>query len=822
MKRARRNSKRFRWVLAAALFLLILSVSVAGGLGFHYYLEIRKDLPDISQLKDYRPSLITKVYSDSGEVIGQFFIEKRVLVPLSEIPDLLIKAFLAIEDARFYQHGGIDLQGISRAFWANLRAKQIAQGGSTITQQLTKTLFLSPERTIRRKVKEMILALEIEKRFTKIEILELYLNQIYFGEGSYGVEAAADTYFGKHANALSLPEMALLAGLPKSPNRFDPFKNPETARTRRSVVLARMQGERFITPAERLAADEEPLRLKEKEKCRDASAYFVEHVRRYLMEEYGSRKLYQSGLEVHTTLNLDMQRAATEAVRKGLRRYDRRHGYRGPLGTVSLDALEQEQEPAAGEISEAAAPSAETVKPLCVDDVVEGLVVEVDEKGAWVRVLGEKGFLPFEELKWATRAVPQENTSDPDQVEWIEPKTPMDVLSLGDRILVRVIKSDPVAEPPVLRLSLEQEPKVQGALIALDPATGEIKAMVGGYDFEKSEFNRAVQARRQPGSAFKPIIYGAAIRKGFSPASIMIDTPIIFKDPELEERWKPANYSEKFYGPTRLRVALAKSRNVVTIKVLQKVGIGPVADFAETLGIASPLAKDYSLALGSSGVTLLELTSAYAVYAAQGKRAEPMFIRQILDYDGNVIEEHKPVVEEALDPNVAYIVTSMLEDVVQHGTGRQMLQLGRPSAGKTGTTNNFLDALYIGFVPDLAAGVWVGHDDMRTLGKWETGAKAAAPIWLSFMKEATRTRERLPFPAPPGILFVKVDKETGLLPSATTQESYFECFRKGSEPHEYAPVKKVTEADFFDMDSNSFRSPVPGGPPDAPVVPGGL
>jgi penicillin-binding protein 1A len=789
--------KRYRWLLLVALVLLIISVSVTAVIGFHFYSQISKDLPDVDQLKAYRPSLITMVYSDSGEVVGKFFIEKRILLSRSEFPDQLINAFLAIEDARFYQHNGIDLQGISRAFWANLRAKQITQGGSTITQQLAKTLFLSPERTVRRKIKEMILALDIEKRFTKDEILELYLNQIYFGEGSYGVEAAAETYFDKHVNELNIAEMAMLAGLPKAPNRFDPFKYPDKAWTRRSVVLARMYGEHFITLEQKDAGNDEPLALKEKEKIRDASAYFVEHVRRYLMEQYGSQQLYRSGLEVHTTLNLDMQLAAAKAVRSGLREYDKRHGFRGPLEQVSLDQVLSEEY---------------SVEPLDITDeeqtypvgeIVEGVVIDVDEEGAWVLFRGMHGFIPFEEMKWAKKSLPMENSSDPDKVHWIKPETPMDVLSIGDRILVEVLKYDP--DLSLVLLALAQEPEVQGALICLEPATGEIKAMVGGYDFEKSEFNRSVQARRQPGSAFKPIIYGAAVRKGFSPATIIIDTPIIFSDPQLEDKWKPANYSEKFYGPTRLRVALAKSRNVVTIKLLQKVGIRRVVDFAQQVGISSPLAQDYSLALGSSGVTLLELTSAYSVFPNLGKRAEPFFIRQILDYDGNVIEENFPAVEEVLDPAVAYTVTSMLEDVVRRGTGWKMRKLGRTSAGKTGTTNNFLDALYIGFVPDLVTGVWVGYDEMKTLGNGETGAKAAGPIWLSYMQEAVRDRERLPFKVPSDVVFVKVEKETGLLPSAGNQETYFECFRDGNEPREYAPIKTTMGNDFFDMDSNALR-----------------
>ncbi len=799
-----------RCFIMAALVLSFFLVLAGGAVGLHFYLKFQRGLPDVAMLKDYRPSLITTVYSDAGDVIGKFYIEKRVLRPLNEIPPLLIKAFIAIEDARFYHHHGIDLQGISRAFWANLRAKQITQGGSTITQQLAKTLFLSPERKIERKIKEMILALEIEKRFSKEEILELYLNQIYFGAGAYGVAAAAETYFGKPLEELRLSEMATLAALPKSPGRFDPFKHPEDSRMRRTLVLARMYGEHFVTREEMDEAKAEPLELRKKGDDKNDSAYFVEHVRRYLIDQYGSSRLYESGLEVHTTLNLAMQHAAVQAVREGLRAYDKRHGYRGPLEHIELDSFDWDVN------SRLNVREDEETEFLPEGEISDGLVVEADEKEAWVWIEGEMGLLPFEEMKWARRAVKAPTPDNPDGVRWVKPENCLDVVTPGDRVLARILSYDP--KLGAYRLALEQEPEVQGALVSIDPATGEIKSMVGGYDFKKSEFNRAVQAKRQPGSAFKPIIYGAAVEKGFSPATVIIDTPVIFQDPTMEEKWKPANYSEKFYGPTRLRVALAKSRNVVTVKLLQKVGIRNVVNFARKLGIENPLAKDYSLALGSSVLTLTELASAYSVYDNHGERARPYFIRQILDYDGNVIEENVPSVEKVIEPETAYIVNSMLEEVVRHGTGRQMLKLKRPSAGKTGTTNNYLDALYVGFVPDLVTAVWVGFDDMRSLGKRETGAKAAGPIWRAYMQEALRDRERLPFTAPAGVTFVKVDEATGLLPSVE-EGTYFDCFQTGREPHEYAPVKKAQGVNFFDMDSNSLR-PAPEEPVPDPGTAG--
>ncbi|PIW86224.1 MAG: penicillin-binding protein [Nitrospirae bacterium CG_4_8_14_3_um_filter_50_41] len=801
MKRPAKKKRWFRWMITGLVLLLVLVLSAAAGAGFLLYTQILHELTDVSKLKDYRPSLITTVYADNDEVAGKFYIERRILLPFSEIPDILVKAFIAIEDARFYQHGGIDFQGISRAFWANLRAKQITQGGSTITQQLAKTLFLSPERTIQRKIREILLALQIEKRFSKKEILELYLNQIYFGEGAYGVEAASETYFGKHVKDLSLSEAAMLAGLPKAPAHFDPYKEPDSALKRRSMVLVRMYGEHFISKDQMRAADAENIVLKKREKYQDVSAYFIEHVRRYLMERYGSQELYRSGLEVHTTLNLTMQRAAFQSLREGLMEYDKRHGYRGPIGHGSASG-EESKKPLEAPLSRP-----QESRSVRVNDILEGTVADLDGKGAWVLTEAGKGFLPLEGLQWAGSAVRKKDPSDPAKTVWIKPKSLEDILSQGDRILVRVVRSVPGSSG--LFFSLEQEPEAQGAVICMQPSTGEIKAMVGGFDFEKSEFNRAVQSRRQPGSAFKPLIYAAAIEKGFSPATIIIDAPIIFDQPGMPEKWKPSNYSEKFYGPTRLRVALAKSINVVTVKLLQRVGVRNVVDLAKRLGITSPLDKNYSLALGSSGVTLQELTSAYSVFANQGRRAEPYFIRRITDYDGKVIEQREPSNEDAVSSDVAYIMTSMLEEVVRNGTGWKMQELGRPSAGKTGTTNNFQDALYIGFVPDLIAGVWVGYDDMRSLGNGETGARAAAPIWLSFMRKATLNSERMPFPVPDDVVLVKIDSKTGLLPSSENQETYFECFRKGSEPREYASSKHTEGNDFFEMDSGSVRPSSP-------------
>ncbi len=753
-------------------FFICIGLFIASLGGFYLYLTW--GLPDLDALQNYQPNLVTRVYSDDGSLIGEFYIERRVIVPIEKIPDHLKKAFLAAEDAEFYQHEGISYVGIMRAFYKNLSAGRFVQGASTITQQVARGFFLTPERTITRKLKEMILARRIEKRLTKDEILSLYLNQIYLGNGAYGVQAAAQTYFDKNVKDLDLAEAALIAGLPKAPSRYSPYVNFLLSKKRQEFILQRMVEERFITMTQADYAKAEKIILKPYVTgALWVGPYFTEHVRRYIEEKYGDEMLYKGGLNIFTTLNVDLQKAANEAVKKGLRDFDRRRGYRGPLRNISdeeeLQAFLQKLERRHGR------------HPLKVGDVTEGVITSIDrkKKRIYVDLGGPNGYINRWGYRWARLYNPEsapEGTLIPN---------PLDIFHEGDVIKVRVRKPLPSTGP--LHLVLDQDPLVQASLLAIDQSTGYIKAMVGGSDFTKTQYNRAVQAKRQPGSAFKPIIYSAAFDKGFTPATIIMDTPIVFEDSANALQWRPRNYDERFGGPTTVRKALAKSRNVVTIKILKKIGIGYCIDYARKLGITTPLAHDLSLALGSSAVTLYDLTSVYSVFANLGKRAKPVFITKIIDKDGNVIEDNAPEVKEVISPQTAYLMTKMLEGVIENGTGWRARSLGRPAAGKTGTTNGLNDAWFLGYLPNITAGVWVGYDNEKKLGRHETGSRAALPIWLSFMKAATKDKPVEDFPVPDGIEFARIDADTGLLATPYTEHAIFEVFKTGTAPKETAP-----------------------------------
>ncbi|MBN1380469.1 MAG: PBP1A family penicillin-binding protein [Deltaproteobacteria bacterium] len=636
--------------LIVTVILFCMIAVLAGGVMF-YYIMLR-ELPSIAVLKDYRPSIATRVYADNNELIDEFYLEDRKVIKISDLPPYVIQAFIAAEDARFMQHSGVDLLSIMRAFLKNMAAGRIVQGGSTITQQVAKTLYLSPEKSYLRKMKEAILAYKIDKYLTKEEILNLYLNHIYLGHGTYGVEAASQGYFGKSAGDIHLAEAALLAGLPKAPSNYSPFQHFDKAKQRQAYVLERMLEDGYIEAKDKDQALVFPIMLcsiKPKEKI---APYFIENIRRYILGKYGSDVLYREGLEVFTTLDMDMQKAAVESVKQGLAELETRGNH--PKGLV------------------------------------------------------------------------------------------------------------------------------QGALLCMDARTGAILAMVGGRDFKKSEFNRATQSRRQPGSAFKPFIYTAAFDKGLTPATRFIDSPIIFEDEENDATWKPKNFDEKFMGPITMRTALVHSRNIVTIKLLQEIGLNYVIAYAANMGISSPLARDYSLALGTSGVTLEEMVRGYGVLANQGRKVTPFFIKKILDRTGQVFEESRIRVEQVIDPRIAFLSSYVMRDVVESGTGRRVKSIGRPVAGKTGTTNDVRDAWFIGFTPSLVAGVWVGFDQEKTLGKLETGSRAAAPIWLYFMKEALKKMPIESFPIPNGIVFIKTDPDTGYPATASSENAIFECFVEGT------------------------------------------
>jgi len=771
------------------LFFVALFFFLGSGLSAYYFLS--KDLPDVRQLKTYTPSLITKIYSDNDEVIKEFFIEKRILVPLERIPSFLKQATLAVEDARFYQHIGIDIYGILRALISNIKAGEVVEGGSTITQQLARSMFLTPQKTLKRKLKEAILAYRLERYFSKQEILELYLNQIYFGHGAYGVGAAAKTYFGKNVEDLDLAEAALIAGLARAPNIYSPYVSLKKARDRREHVLKRMAEERFVTVRSAKEALKAPFELTGLSKGDEQAPYFVEHIRRYLERMYGGKRLYRGGLKVYTTLNLDFQKEAQKSLRKGLEDVDKRIGFRGPLAHIDLKDKNQIDW---DQVYNLIAKEKHEL-PLRSGERVKGVVVGVDHDRVFIDFQSGRGVIFLKDMLWARRPDPEVDALN-HQI-----KSPEEALKTGDIIDVEIKKIDSGVGETIL--SLEQEPLVQGALVCVDPQTGYIKAMVGGYDYTKSQFNRATQALRQAGSAFKPIIYSAAFEKGFTTANVIIDSPIIFDEEKKDdEKWKPSNFEEKFYGPTTLHTALIHSRNVVTIKLFKKVGVNSIISYARRLGIMSPLNHDLSLALGSSSVSLLELTAAYGVFANHGMRAEPIFIRMVKDSTENIIEENKPVTKRAISEEVAYITTSLLQDVVKMGTGWKAKALGRPVAAKTGTTNNYFDGWFIGYTPTVVAGVWVGFDREKTLGKNETGSRVAAPIWVNFMKMILRNEPIRNYSVPSNVIFAKIDPQNGLLATPDIKNAVFQPFLKGTEPKEYTR-KEFSSKDFFKLDLES-------------------
>jgi penicillin-binding protein 1A len=749
-----------------------------GGLLWHF----SKDLPALDQLGTYQPSLVTQVYSNDQQLIGQFFIERRILTPIADIPERLRRAVVAVEDVRFFEHPGLDYIGMLRAAWTNVRRGGKVEGASTITQQLARSLFLSSERTFDRKVRELILAYKMELILTKEQILELYLNQIYFGQGAYGVASAAQTYFGKDLSALTIGEAAFLAGLPKSPNHYSPFKAFDRAKKRQEHVLARMEEAKFLTTAEREQASSETLNFR-RPGAEQAAPYFVEYIRQLLVAKYGEAMVYKGGLKVVTTLNMEMQKAAEAAFAAGLRELDKRQGWRGPLRTVD------------GTAPTTPIAAAMTDQVLKVGDYREGFVTKVAKDHYLVQVGTTPTRLAFDDMAWAKR-----RHTGPDTAKdvAINPNLKR-VLKLGDVIEVMVKQLD----HGITHVQLEQTPLVDGGLIALEPGKGAIRAMVGGYDFARSEYNRAVQAHRQPGSAFKPIIYATAMNQGMSPASVILDAPVVYEQEQDEKTWKPENYGRKIHGMVSLRDALAHSHNLATVRLLDKVGVKNVIDFAKTVGITSPLAADLSLGLGSSSVGLLELTSAYGVLLNQGNRTEPYAILFVKDNAGTVLEQAEPQALQVISKETAYLVTNMMEDVIQKGTGQAARTIGRPIAGKTGTTNEYTNAWFIGGAPNLVAGVYVGFDDRRSLGETESGSHAALPIWINFMQKALKPLPVMAFTIPEGITFVKVDPTTGLLDDEQEEQaSTVELFTKGSEPTQ-TTQRRLDPIDFYKLDQIS-------------------
>jgi penicillin-binding protein 1A len=762
--------------------LAILGILFVAGvlvLALMFYI-LSLNLPTIESLKDYKPSPGTTILAQDGRVLGHIRIEKGVYVPLQRMPKQMVNALLATEDPRYYQHSGIDYRGILRAALKDIFSLRLKQGGSTITQQLTKVVFLSPERKLTRKIKEIILARRIEKELTKEEILELYLNKIYFGHGAYGVQMAAKTYFGKNIWEVNLAEAALLAGLPQSPTGYSPYGDIDLTKMRQMHVLHRMVEEGHITEAQAKQTYDQPLNLENLRSQEDIAPHVVDYVRKYVERKYGTDQLYQGGFKVTTSIDLDLQRAAVSALHEGLRALDKRQGFRGRVGYKELKANHEKL-----------SSFRVMVKP---GEGFNAQVLDVGDTSITVRGRGLLGVIAHDDMAWAL-ARARRKEGEP------EFRKPQEIVKPGDIIKVRFKDFD--RKKQLASFILDQTPLVEGAVVSIEPYTGYIRALVGGYDFMEGGFNHAMEAKRQPGSSFKPFVYGAALENGFTPASILMDLPIIHEKSEYDKKgWKPENYDERFLGPMRLRTALALSRNAVTVGLLEKIGLDKAIDFARKAGITSQISYDYTTALGSSAVTPLELTSAYATFASQGVRTEPILITGIVDGRGEVLESFEPRPVEALNATTAYLVDSLLKSVVEEGTGRGARVLGKPVAGKTGTTNNYVDAWFVGFTPSIVTGVWVGYDNPKaTLGNKETGARAALPIWISVMANALASKPAEDFTPPDDdVVTVKIDPETGLLARDGQEDAITDVFRRGTEPIQYANRESKSPGQFYLLD----------------------
>jgi penicillin-binding protein 1A len=760
--------KILRLGLISAAGLALTGLIVAGGL----YLYLSPQLPSADTLRDVRYQVPLRIYSRDGKLLAEYGEMRRSPVKLSEVPDLMVKAVLAAEDDRFYEHPGVDYQGLLRAAWHLVTTGRKTQGGSTITMQVARNFFLGREKTYLRKFTEILLSLKIEHEFSKQEILELYLNKIYLGQRAYGIAAAAQVYYGVELPKLSLAQMAMIAGLPKAPSRYNPIADPPRALERRNYVLGRMRALGFISEEAYSSALHQQDDATLHSLTIEAEApYLGELVRAEVVKRYGE-DAYTAGYKVFTTVDTRLQTAANTALRDALLAYDRRHGYRGPEARVNLSPQ-----------SDAETWSAALANRDPVGTLQAGLVVKIGTTDIQV-YLKDQGIItiPWEGLEWARSYIDDNHVGSP-------PQNPADIVKLGDIIRVQ--------SQPDGQWRLAQIPGVEGALVSLRPDDGSVIAIVGGFDFFKSKFNRATQASRQPGSSFKPFIYSAALEQGMTPATLINDAPVVFKDPGLEDTWRPENYSGRFFGPTRLREALVHSRNLVSIRVLRAIGIDTTIDYVSRFGFDKrAMPHNLSLALGSGVVTPLDLASGYAVFANSGYRVQPYFIDHIEDINGKVLETTAPVhvckdcenlpadqaKAEHIAPRVitaqnAYLMTSMMRDVIRRGTGRRARVLRRHDlAGKTGTTNDQRDAWFAGFNPDVVTVSWVGFDDTHSLGNAETGARAALPMWIDFMRAALQGLPDHSFEQPPGLVTVRIDPNTGLLADSKDRKAIFETF----------------------------------------------
>jgi penicillin-binding protein 1A len=822
-----RKPGKLRLLVRLAGFFTCLGIVAGGAFGGGMYAYYSRDLPPLTSVTDYRPKLATRVYSVDGRLIGEFGTERRIIVPYERIPKKLIQAFIAAEDKNFFEHGGVDFLGIVRAVVFKVAGvTDRIKGTSTLTQQLAKSLLVehmgyeaATARSISRKAKEMILARRLEKTMNKEEIIWLYLNQVFLGHGAYGVQAASEHYFRKDVFELTLPEVALLAGLPQAPSRYSPLISPKAASQRVSTVLKRMRANGFITEGamtEALAVDLVAMVKPRDDRFRDTAPYFTEHVRRYVYDTYGEKALYEGGLQVFTTLDLERQNHAEIALTNGVREVDKRQGWRGPVAHVKdgdiqrvADVVEKKQ-----------------IKGAALDDgwPYMAVVTDVDGTNQYAKVLVGKteGVVPLATAQWAREPNPnRRHTSSfirdirqalkKGDVVMVTPETEKTVLKMAFSVEgARSVKNAPAGSR---FFALDQIPVVEGALIAMNQHTGYVESMIGGYSFEDSEFNRAFQACRQPGSSFKPVVYSAAIvREDLTPATMVLDTPITLRDADIGKSWKPQNFELEFKGEVTARNALMNSMNVPALHTMLKVGVPEVLAWAKKLGIRTTLKEELGTAIGSSCVTPWELTNAYTTFARGGLRPEPVFLKRIVDRDGVVLEEHSSpndpwqTHEQRLDslyrlleqpPTVvmdapdAYVINYMLTQVARHGTAAKASKLGRPVAGKTGTTNDSFDTWFVGYTPSLVASVWVGYDTYDSpLSNYEQGGRTSLPIWMEFMGKSLEGKHEDPWPEPPGICYARVDPRNGNRTFEAVPGSYVAPFRCGNEP-KAAPVAGI-------------------------------
>ena len=742
------------------LIAILFTIGLMFGFSTLWYFS--SDLPDYKILANYKPPVSSRVHSDEGQLIAEYALQKRLFIPYDSIPEKVIYSFLSAEDKNFFSHPGVDAKSITRAIIKNLKnyySNRRLEGASTITQQVAKNFLLTSEVSLKRKIKEAILAFRIERAYSKERIMELYLNQIYLGEGTYGIAAASLEYFDKAVSELNYEEAALLAALPKAPSKYNPYKSIEKAKIRRNLVLRNLYDNSYITKDEYENLKNKEIKTKKRKiELLEEANFYSEEVRRIVSDVYGYDSLYKGGLSIRTPMNSNYQIEALKALREGLEEYDRRHGWRGPItNLISKDWKKN-------------------IKKFTPDKSLNwklAKVVELNKLTLKIEIENkEMGVIDFKNISWTRK------------------KSFEEILKLNDIIYVKKIKNN--------KWSLKQLPKINGAIVVMDPYTGRVMAMAGGFSFKLSEFNRATQAKRQPGSAFKPLVYAAALENGFTPSSLILDAPFVMDQGEGLKTWKPENYGKKFYGPSTLRVGIEKSRNLMTVRVAQKVGFDQISKITNNFGIYNDVPELLSVSLGSAETTLVQLTNAYCTFVNGGRKVEPIFIDRIQDRRGKTIlnadkrkckgckeisylKDELPEIQDErkqiISSETAYQITSMMEGVIKRGTGRKLRDLNLPLAGKTGTTNKNMDAWFLGFTSKVVIGVYVGFDEPKSLGKYETGAKAALPVFKKFVKRVIKKKDALPFKVPENISLVMVDAETGLQPNTDTKKIIYESFK---------------------------------------------